>query len=210
MSDNDSIKSIPGAIEGAFVAIIAQNAFLASKAIANAVSTANIRFIQLVIMSIVLINSFTVAANWLESIQTYKTKISYTKAHMFWDLLILATLFVLTQSLIEISGKKFEVTEIQAFQITGAVYLVLGFLYIVWNKVELRSNERVKTDKEKDLLDRAIVLNYIAVLLSILMVTSATLLEIMVARATFIVWVLYWFYVFIYYIRQNELFIRGQ
>jgi hypothetical protein len=199
-------RTLPGAIEGAYVAIMGQNAFLASRYVADGINRADFRPIHLAMIVISGVNFFTISTNWIESLQSNQPEAEYTKAHLFWDVMVLALLFVLSQSLVELSGKNLHLAEAKVFMITGLAYAILSALYIAWNVVELNHQRGSKTPHEVRRIIYAIRLNCIAILLAATLATASFVAESQtLVRLLFTSWFVFWAYVVIHYISVNRL-----
>ena len=90
------LGQIPDAIEGAYIVLLAQNAYLISKPIFELGRSDTEVFFHVTIIAIALINFFNIAAGWLSD-----RLIIYTSTNLFWDIVSLATFFILVQALLD-------------------------------------------------------------------------------------------------------------
>jgi hypothetical protein len=207
MSKKDKIgrklEHIPEAIEGAFIAVLAQTAFLMSKPLMEVGQNGQITIYQLLIIGISLINFFNIAANWLSV-----RNVVYTRGHLFWDIITLAVFFVLSQTLYDsYISEKANIPFI--LLITSIFYVLISIVYIIWNNIEIENLKKSKsknTNKfEGSLLKKANVRNYISLVIAVFLGGISIFISInWILLVAYAVWLLNWLYVIGYYIGDQR------
>lgn len=203
-------KKMPSAIEGAYVVLLGQNALLFSKPIKSIVTGTTLSGVHIVICLIAIISFFNVAANWVSSLEIDHDPVDYKSSHLFWDIAILGILFSTTQTLIELCGESFTISLSNAIIITSVFYTLLCFIYIIWNRIEIRerNNRELKDSNNKiHVLETANITNTINIIISIFLLTLPFFSkDTTVLYGAFTLWTIVWFYVMIIFVNGNTLF----
>jgi hypothetical protein len=200
---------IPDAMEGAFLAVLAQNAYLISKPLADLGKGANFQIVHGMIIIISIINFFNIAANWISTRQIFRSEVKYSRTHLFWDVLTLALFAVLTQTLIDINSDCFTSNISFILSVTGVCYLLMNFLFFVWNRIEIQNQKRVNSKdaiESVNLLKKANIRNLVSAFFATAMIMVTIIFDNDSAyTVVFAFWLLNWVLVIYYYVSQNRL-----
>jgi uncharacterized membrane protein YcjF (UPF0283 family) len=128
--------------------------------------------------------------------------ISYTSTNLFWDIVSLATFFVLVQALLDTYNNGY-INIYYVLVITSIIYILLSVINIVWNNIEIRNLEDSRSQKSKafkKVLQRANILNYIALFFAFLLgLASLNPSYKWLPLGAFVLWSANWLFVIVYY-----------
>ena len=201
------VQQIPEAIEGAFIVILAQNAILFSKPIIEIEQGARLQIFHIIVLAICIVNFFNIAANWLSARKVKK----YTPGHLFWDIITLVIFFLLAELLTDSYTKANDESLGHIFIITSIFYLLLGLVYIIWNKIDIKNlQETGKKSPESTKLifihKKSNIRNFISILFAVgLGVVSFFTKHLLLVSVVFVLWFINWVFVMTFYISEHNL-----
>lgn len=197
--NQETKRKMPEAFDAAFIAVLAQNAYLFCKPINFLIQNHNYIFFDTIIISISIINLFNITSNWIVS---RGIKNRYTNRLIFWDVLILSIYFIITQSLIDLYGSKLLLNENNVLVFIGISYSALGILYIIWNK---NQNEQTTTSPSNAIIritKKANIENISSISCTVVFTLMAIFIpyDHFFTHLLFVVWLLIWGFIFVSFI----------
>lgn len=146
-------------VEGAFVFVIGQNAFLMSKPIVSFMAN-KIGVIELIIfIAIGIINTLNIIANWMSS---NKTEDYYTSALFFWDIITLAIFCVFTQVIsCSFDNDTLLVGIDKVIFVFSILYVLIYLTFAIWNFTNYKCTPNNK--QERQLMSTAILGNILTI-----------------------------------------------
>lgn len=197
VKQGNNYRQIPDAIEGAYIVLLAQNAFLISKPILEIGRGNQILILQVIIILISLTNFFNIAAGWLSD-----RLIIYTSTNLFWDIVSLAIFFVLVQSLLDTYNYNFS-NIYYILTLTSVMYTLISIVNITWNNIEMRNSKQTQSSQSSNfakLLKQANLLNFISLFFAALMgIVSISFHNEWLSVIAFALWFANWLFVIVYY-----------
>lgn len=140
-------------IETMFAVIIGQNTLMLSKPVVAFLANNLALNTFLIFVSVGVINTFTLIANWQQSKETENR---YNKKLFVWDIFTLAEFAFFTQVLYDsFDGTKLLISDHSVLMIFAASYAVIYTTFMLWNKVSVKNSSAA----ERKYINKAIRLN---------------------------------------------------